>query len=168
MPVSFRLAPMSGLIRALTLILCLLPIAMLLQSVFDPRAAPLTAAGVLLLLIYAVIWSSMRPRAFVVREDGLEIVWPLRRKWIPRADITGAEEIGPRDLRREFGLLLRLGAGGLWGGFGLALSTRGRHLGLLVSRHRDGFVLLRCERSRSILMTPERPADFVAAIRSLA
>jgi hypothetical protein len=54
--------------------------------------------------------------------------------------------------------------GGLWGGFGLAWSSRGKHLALYVSRHADGFVLVRCERARSLLITPERPAEFVAAV----
>jgi hypothetical protein len=130
--ISFRLAPMSWLIKVLTLFLFTIPVVLLLAPLRDPRALPVAFVGVVVVVIYAWIWFVMRPSAFVVREDGVEIVWSLRRRRIPKANIVSAEEVGPDDLRREFGVLLRFGAGGLWGGFGLALSTKGRHLGLLV------------------------------------
>jgi hypothetical protein len=157
---------MSGMIRKLTIVLLAVPTVLLLVPLRYPQASPVAFVAIFVALLYAVIWLLMRPSAFVVRPQGVEIVWPLRRRLIPEQDIVGAEEISPEGLRREFGLLLRFGAGGLWGGFGLALSTKGEHLGLLVSRHRDGFVLLRCENIRSILLTPERPSDFVAAVRA--
>ncbi len=92
------------------------------------------------------------------------MVWPLRRRHIPKVNLAGASEVGREDLRKEFGVLLRVGAGGLWGGFGLACSSRGEHLSLYVSRHADGFVLVRARGKRSLLITPERPAAFVAAL----
>jgi hypothetical protein len=160
----FRLAPMSGLIRGMTCVLILVPISFLTAPFLDRRFFPLALLGAVIALSYAFIWLFMRPSAFVVTPDGLDIVWPLRRRRIPRANLAGANEVGREDLRREFGLLLRVGVGGLWGGFGLAWSSRGEHLGLYVSRHADGFVLVRARGPRSLLITPERPADFVAAL----
>jgi hypothetical protein len=165
---SFALAPMSRMIRILTIILLGIPIVLILAPLRDPRAFPIVFVGICVALLYGVIWFLMRPSAFVIRPEGVEIVWPLRRRVIPKGNIVGVELVSPEDLRHEFGLLLRFGAGGLWGGFGLALSTQGKHLGLLVSRHRDGFVLLRCEGIRSILLTPSRPSDFVATVRGLS
>ena len=163
-PVAFRLAPMSGLILGMTCALFLVPIGFLAAPLRDPRLTPLALVGGAVALGYAFTWLYMRPTAFEVGPDGLDIVWPLRRRHVPRADILGAAEIRPAGLRAEFGTLLRVGVGGLWGGFGLAWSSRGRHLGLYVSRHADGFVLVRCRRSRSLLITPERPDAFVAAL----
>jgi len=160
----FRLAPMSGLILGTTGALFLIPIGFLAAPLLDPRLFPLALTGGAFALLHAFIWLYMRPRAFVVSPEGLDIVWPLRRRLIPRADLLGASEVGRDELRREFGLLLRVGVGGLWGGFGLAWSSRGEHLGLYVSRHADGFVLVRCRATRPLLITPERPAEFAAAL----
>jgi hypothetical protein len=162
----FRLAPMSGLMRGLTCFLMLVPMALLAAPVLDPRLFPLRLMGGAFALGYAFIWLYMRPSAFVVGPEGLDIRWPLRRRRIPRANLLGASEVGPEDLSREFGLLLRVGVGGLWGGFGLAWSSRGEHLSLYVSRHADGLVLVRGQGVRSLLLTPERPADFAAALAS--
>jgi hypothetical protein len=160
----FCLAPMSGLIRGITYVLMLVPIGFLAAPLLDPRLLPLGLVGGAIALTYASIWLYMRPSAFVVTPEGLDILWPLRRRRIPRANLLEASEVGRENLRREFGLLLRVGAGGLWGGFGLAWSSRGEHLALYVSRHADGFVLVRCRGTRSLLITPENPAAFVAAL----
>jgi hypothetical protein len=162
----FPLAPMSGLILGMTCVLFLVPIGFLAAPLFDSGLSPQALVGGVIALSYAFIWLYMRPSAFVVGPEGLDIVWPLRRRRIPRAKLVGASEIGREALRQEFGLLLRVGAGGLWGGFGLAWSRRGQHLGLYVSRHADGFVLVRCRGTRSLLITPERPDAFVAALPS--
>lgn len=162
----FRLAPMSGLMRGMTWALMVIPIGFLAAPLLDRRFLPLGLLGGAVALGYAFTWLYMRPSAFVVGPEGLDIRWPLRRRHIPRASIGSASLVSHADLRREFGLLLRVGVGGLWGGFGLAWSSRGDHLGLYVSRHADGFVLVRGRGARSLLITPERPADFVAALAS--
>jgi len=166
MATVFRLAPMSTLIAVMTWALFLLPVGLMVAGLRGPGGSPLALVGGAIALLYAFIWLYMRPSAFVVGPEGLDILWPLRRRRIPRAKLLGASEIGPEALRQEFGLLLRVGAGGLWGGFGLAWSSRGEHLALYVSRHADGFVLVRCRGTRSLLITPERPDAFVAALPS--
>ena len=160
---EFRLAPMSGLMTALTAVLLFLPLGIAAVGGLSPAGPWLYVAAGLMVATYAFTWLVMRPTKFVVG-DALEVVWPVRRRRIPWDDVLGASETPPDALPAEFGMLLRVGVGGLWGGFGLAWSTRGKHLGLYVSRHADGFVLVRCGRARSLLITPERPAEFVAAV----
>ena len=161
---DYRLAPMSGLIAVLTAFFLLLPLGVVALGEGTP-AAPFTRvmAG-LLVATNAFTWLYLRPSRFVVGAEGLEVIWLVRQRWINWADVSGASAIRPDQLRAEFGLLLRVGVGGLWGGFGLAWSSRGKHLGLYVSRHGDGFVLVRCRHTRSLLITPERPGEFVAAV----
>jgi hypothetical protein len=161
----FRLAPMSGLIAALTAALLFLPVGIAAVGLRTPAAGPVpVAVAAALAATYAFTWLYMRPRAFEIAAEGLEVVWPLRRRRIPWDDVLGAGETRADALASEFGTLLRVGVGGLWGGFGLAWSSRGTHLGLYVSRHADGFVIVRCGRARSLLVTPERPGEFVAAV----
>jgi hypothetical protein len=61
---------------------------------------------------------------------------------------------------------MRIGAGGLWGGFGWLYTRRGL-VDLYVSRT-DRFVLVRRRAGRPLLLTPERDASFVDALRALS
>jgi hypothetical protein len=61
---------------------------------------------------------------------------------------------------------MRIGAGGLWGGFGW-LYTRKGLLDLYVSRT-DRFVLVRLRTGRPLLITPDADERFVAAFRAVA
>ena len=146
---------MSRLIAVITYVLLAAPFVLL--AVGPRGVAFLLFAG------YAITWLFLRPTAFEITPDALAVVWPLRRTRIARSDIVGASIVRAADLCGEFGTLLRVGVGGLWGGFGLAWSSRGKHLGLYVSRQ-DAIVLVRCGRARSLLITPERPEEFVAAL----
>jgi hypothetical protein len=163
-----RLAPMSGFLAVLTAIVLLLPVGIVAVGAATPGAPLAWAIAALLAATYAFTWFCMRPSRFVVDAEGLEVVWPLRRRFIPWSDVAGAATMRADELSAEFGLLLRVGVGGLWGGFGLAWSSRGKHLGLYVSRHADGFVLVRCGRTRSLLITPERPEEFTALVNERA
>ncbi len=148
---------MSRMIAVITYVLLAVPFVLF--------AAGLRGVAFLLAATYAVTWLFLRPTAFEITSEALEVVWPLRRARIPRSDIRGASIVRAADLCDEFGTLLRVGVGGLWGGFGLAWSSRGKHLGLYVSRQ-DAIVLVRCARARSLLITPERPEAFVATLAS--
>ena len=156
---------MSRLIRGLALFLFVLPVGMAWLSRGGPvPAAPLVVLGFFGVL-YAMVWLFMRPNRFVLSPEGLDVVWPTRRRRIPRSHLILVEPVTRARLRAEFGTLMRVGAGGLWGGFGLLWSSRGKHLSLYVSRQSDGLILVRCAPSRSLLITPERPGEFLAAFR---
>ncbi len=142
MTTRFPLAPMSRGILALTLVLLVLPVAF-----FAGAAAGnvwLAPAGLMLAAIYAWVWLRFRPMRFVVGPRAVEVIWPLKHRQIPRADIVTVRLIGNDELKREIGWCIRIGAGGLWGGFGW-LWTRRRG-------------------SRPWLITPEDPEAFVRAL----
>jgi len=161
---------MSPLLLWITLLLLAVPIAFLYAAINAPQPIGASSAVILFFLvsIYASVWSIGRPAAFLVSSQGLEIIWPLRRRFISREHLSGAETIDLAALKQEFGIILRVGAGGLWGGFGLAWSSKGKHLSLYVSRHKDGFVLVRAGGGvRPLLLTPARPREFAAAAADL-
>jgi hypothetical protein len=157
----FALAPMCPLIRRLTLVLALLPIVFLVAGTLGPRAVFLPA--MLVLLIYAWVWARFRPTAFVVHRDSLEVVWPLKRRRVPRAEMSSASVMGRQELRREVGWGVRVGAGGLWGGFGWLWTSRRGIVQMYVSRL-DRFVWIERGRERPWLITPDRPEEFVRAL----
>ena len=162
----FRLAEMSRSIWILTAALLALPVGMLgatLLGVADP--ALLGVAG-LLGLLYLGVWLWFRPGHFELSPVALSIVWPMRRRDIALASIESAQIVTSRELRAECGLLLRIGVGGLWGGFGRLWSSKGVHLDFYVSRTAP-LVLVRQRRGRHLLITPEQPERFVDALQGL-
>ena len=158
---SYRLASMSPSILALTLFLLALPVVFVVFALYSTHFM-LIPAG-LLLLIYAWIWLWFRPRAFAIRADVVEIVWPLRRREIARRSISSVRLIDRATLRREVGWGMRVGAGGLGGGFGWLWTTRRDLVRMYVSRL-DGFVWIERGAGQPWLITPDRPDAFVQAL----
>jgi hypothetical protein len=60
---------------------------------------------------------------------------------------------------------MRIGAGGLWGGFGWLWTKRKGMVQMHVSRT-DGFVWIERKADRPWLITPENPEAFVRALSS--
>jgi hypothetical protein len=161
---TFRLAPMSTDLRVLTVLLLALPVLFLLPATSAPWpvTSALGATGALLVLAYASVWFLFRPTRFEVDADALRIVWPLRQRAIARTDVEDARILGSAEFRRDHGLGVRIGAGGLWGGFGL-LKTRQTTFSMWISRT-DRFVIVRLRGARPLLLTPDDPERFVAAL----
>jgi hypothetical protein len=158
---EFRLAPMSGVIRALTLVVLVVPLVLFVFAAVASRL--LLGPALFVAVIYGAVWFWFRPGRFVVHPDTLEIVWPLRRHEIPRADIVSVRLVSTGDLRRETGWGLRVGAGGLGGGFGWLWTQRRGIVRMYVSRT-DGLVWIECAGRRPWLISPERPEAFVRAL----
>jgi len=158
---SFQLAPMSPFITGLTLLLFLLPPAFFTSAVFGVRQ--LLVPGLLLVAIYAWVWLRFRPTRFVVRPDVVEVIWPLKRRLLRRAEISSVRIIDRHALRRECGRGLRVGAGGLWGGFGWLWTERRGIVQMYISRA-DGLVWIERADGRPWLITPEKPEAFVGAL----
>lgn len=158
---TFRLAPMSPVIRILTVIMLLLPV--LLAVLAAAGAPPLFAPALFLTLLYGWIWIRFRPTRFVVHPHAIEVIWPLKRREIRREGITAVRLLTPEELKREAGKGMRVGAGGLWGGFGWLWSERRGTVQMYVSRL-DGYVWIERGSERPWLITPERPEAFVRAL----
>lgn len=149
---------MSSGIRALTVVLLLLPVALLLGALAASSTllGPLAFVG----LIYAWVWLRFRPTAFVIRSNALEVIWPLKSRQIPRAHIKEVRLINRAELRRMVGWAARVGAGGLWGGFGWLWTQRRGVVQMYVSRTTD-LVWIERGNERPWLITPERPEEFI-------
>jgi len=152
---------MSRAIRILTLVLLLLPIVFAASVALGHRE--LEGPGVFVVAIYVWIWLRFRPTRFVVRPDVLEVVWPLKRRRIRRSEISAVRLTDACELRREVGWGMRVGAGGLWGGFGWLWTRRRGIVQMYVSRT-DGLVWIERVHGRPWLITPERAEEFVGAL----
>ncbi len=158
---SYRLAPMSTLIRTVTVFLLALPLAFLVASLSGDQL--LAVPALVIIALYAWIWLRFRPSRFIAHRGGLEVRWPLKRREIPREDISDVRSIDRQQLKREIGWCLRVGAGGLWGGLGWLWTKRRGVVQMYVSRT-DGFVWIECAGNRPWLITPEEPEAFVRAL----
>jgi hypothetical protein len=164
----YPLDRMSSDLRKASLIALGLVVALVFLSRSGPedsrRALELAAAiGV---GAVSLVWLAFRPTRFVLDEAGLRIEWPIRIRTIPRSAIAGARLVSAREFRRAHDLGLRIGAGGLFGTFGLLRGSR-ETFSIWVSRT-DQWVLVRLsDGSRPLLLTPAHPEKFVAAIGAL-
>lgn len=157
---AFDLAPMNGLVRAVTVVMFLIPAAFLAGTIAGVR---LLGPGVAILLLYAWVWVRMRPRAFVVHDDRLEVEWPMKRRSIPRSSIASVSRIDRQALRDQVGWGMRIGIGGLWGAFGWLWTTRRGLVQMYVSRTSD-LVWIDRREGRSWLVSPASPDAFIAAL----
>jgi hypothetical protein len=158
---TFRLAPMSPLVLTLTVVLLAMPLVFFVGALLGTRV--LAVPALLVIATYAWVWLRFRPSRFVVRHDALEVRWPLKRRAIPRGEIATVRRIDRQALRREVGWGMRVGAGGLWGGFGWLWTSRRGIVQMYVSRT-DRFVWIERAGGRPWLITPERPEAFVVAL----
>jgi hypothetical protein len=154
---------MCPLILTLTLGLFLLPLAFIGSAAFG--RSPLALVGLLLGVTYSWVWLRFRPSRFVVSPRALEVIWPLKRRRIPRQDIASVRLIDKGELQREIGWGVRVGAGGLWGGFGWLWTQRRGIVQMYISRT-DGFVWIDRISDRPWLITPDEPESFVRALSS--
>ncbi|HXV67921.1 MAG TPA: PH domain-containing protein [Nitrospira sp.] len=144
-----------------TTLLLVLPIALLVGAFFAGHV--LFLAALILIVVYAWVWLRFRPRRFVVDERSLTVIWPLKQCAIPRTDISSARLIDREELRREAGASLRLGAGGLWGGFGW-LWTQRRGIVQIYASRTDLFIWIERANGRPWIVTPEQPENFIRAL----
>ena len=91
-------------------------------------------------------------------------MWPVRRRVIPRGSVHDARIMTGPEFRSAYGWGMRVGAGGLWGGFGL-LKTTGTTFSLWISRT-DRMVIVDLDGANPLLVTPDDPERFVARLRA--
>jgi hypothetical protein len=93
----------------------------------------------------------------------LEVRWPMKRRTIPRAEILNVRVMEREALQKEIGWGLRIGAGGLWGGFGWLWTRRRGIVQMYISRT-DFVVWIERRDGRPWILTPEQPENFVRAL----
>jgi hypothetical protein len=163
----FALAPMSRSIAVLSAMLLALPVLLAAASFVSAEAGPvLLGAAVFVLAIYASIWIWWRPSAFEVSPEGLRIRFPGRTRLVPAIDVAEARAIGGPELRDLLGLAIRIGAGGLWGGFGWLWTSRRGIVEFYVSRL-DRYVWIERRAGRPLLFTPVDPDAVVRALGAM-
>jgi hypothetical protein len=156
---SFDLAPMSALIRWLTVVLLALPAAFALAALAGTRL--LWAPALLLALTYAAVWLLARPTRFEADAGAIDVCFPAWTRSV--RDVASARLVGLQELRDTFGVMLRIGVGGLWGGFGWLWTSRRGLVEFYVSRT-DGIVLLERRQGRPLLVTPHDPGGLAATV----
>lgn len=136
----------------------LLALVPLLAMVGLAQGAPaLLWAASAVLMVALTVWLLFRPTWFAVEADHLVIRWPLRERRIPLRDIAQVRVLrGTRGLLEEVRPGFRLGAGGLFGTFGM-LWTRKHGLATAYMTRMDEGVFLGLRRGRPILLTPLEP-----------
>jgi hypothetical protein len=152
---------MSPVIRRLTIALFALPPVLFASAVLGQRLLALPALFVT--AVFAWVWLRFRPTAFIVHPHVLEIVWPLKQRQIDRKDISLVRTMDREELRREIGWGMRVGAGGLWGGFGWLWTQRRGIVQMYISAI-DRFVWIEVRNGRPWLITPEEPEEFVRVL----
>jgi hypothetical protein len=160
----YPLAPMSSGIRVLTAVLLLIPAAFLAAMLAG--LSELTIPFVAVSAIYAWVWFGFRPSEFVIHPDAIEIVWPLKRRSVSRQSILNVRQVDAKALKAEIGWGVRVGAGGLWGGFGWLWTQRRGIVQMYISRT-DQFVWIERGDERPWLITPERADQFVRELSRL-
>lgn len=169
----FRIAPMCLMFRITTLGLLALPVLFVLSAGFG-RAPIIVVPTIFLMAIYAWVWLRFRPTQFVVHQDVVEVIWPLKRRQISRDSISDVRIVNLRadvlianlrDLRPQLGWKMRVGCGGLWGGFGWLWTQRRGIVQMYISRFND-LVWIERTAGRPWLISPERPQEFVQALSS--
>lgn len=163
---SFRLAPMSLLILSLTIALWGLPFVFLLWAIFTTGSTQWTAIATVLflLLIYGGVWVGFRPSRFLITAQQLTLTFPARQRSIPLEDLGEAHLLSEADFHEQFGWALRIGVGGLWGGFGWLYTAKKGMIEFYVSRS-DGLVWIQRRSGFDLLITPDQPEPFIQALQ---
>jgi hypothetical protein len=157
---------MSPFIRWLTVALMSIPVLFLLSPLFLQGQPMWSGVGLVLAGLYGAIWIWWRPTRFDLSPGGVHIIFPGRRRTIALREVARCRPVTREDFRGEFGLPIRIGAGGLWGGFGWLWTSKRGLVDFYISRT-DGLVLLERRSARPILITPENPRGMVEATRTI-
>jgi hypothetical protein len=152
---------MSPGVLVLTIVLLVVPVAFLVAILTGQKE--MEAPFIISCAVYGWVWLGFRPSTFILNPHELEVVWPLKRRRVPRQSILTVRQLDAKTLKAEIGWGVRVGAGGLWGGFGW-LWTRNRGIVQMYISRTDHFVWIERGDERPWLITPERPDEFIREI----
>lgn len=159
---TFPLAPMSPVIKGLTIALLLLPIFLAILGIISQQQQ-LIWICLLLIILYGIIWLWCRPCCFIVSGSYLKIKFPAWCRSIPISDISQIRVINQQTFNQEMGWAIRIGVGGLWGGFGWLWTSRKGLLEFYVSRT-DNLVLIERLTGSNLLLTPSNYREMIEMI----
>jgi hypothetical protein len=144
-----------------TLALLLLPVAFFIVAFTLNRLYALPA--LFLLLISAWVWLWFRPTHRLHRRSRRhrDRLAPVPSQDPPRHHHRRPPHQSPRAPKRD--RALRVGAGGLWGGFGILWTARRGIVRMYVSRL-DDLIWIERGREQPWLITPEQPDAFIHAL----
>ncbi len=164
---TYTPAKLSVRMWVLTLIFLSVPC---LLFALGARGVVLAATAGAILAVHCVqIWLWSRPTRFEIDRETLRIVWPLRRRVIPRAEIVWARILGAKEFRAEFGMTFRNWLGPIGATrYDRLYTSRGGWLDYSYVSRTDQFVLVEMRQGWPLLITPERPEQFVAAMSCLS
>ncbi len=146
---------MSVIIIVLTILVLAIPITFTFIGIYRNKPIILfVAASIWLMVLWAWFW--MRPSHYIVDNTGLMIVWPLRKFYVPGNDISSVRVLDRKGIKKELGLAMRIGVGGLFGGFGL-LWTRRRGMMRFYITRLDRFVLIERRNNKDLLLSVDHP-----------
>jgi hypothetical protein len=164
---TYALAPTAGVFKIMTNVVLAVP-ALLLFVAFATlfggdaaRAVSIGSTAGFMMFVYVVVWVYYRPTRFELTGEGLLIRWPLRTRVYPYAKLGKPEVVSYDTFKSRHGRGMRVGAGGLWGGFGL-LVCKNTTFNFYISRLDD--IVLATAEPRPLMITPERAAEFVKAL----
>lgn len=162
----YPLAKMSTPFLLLTCLLWCLPIGFI-AAALSGVAPVLFWPGGLTLGIYIGVWLLGRPSSFLLSESQVIVQWPFGSRSYVRDDLVRAECIDALEFKRRLGFAVRVGAGGLWGVFGLLWSYRVGWVNVYLSSHKQ-FVWLEFSGRRPLIITPQRDREFLEALKRRA
>lgn len=177
---SFQMAPMD-MINKVSTAVSLLLIAMAALFLFAMffgalGGAELSARGPAMIAVVIIVAAVAfvltllvavyRPSGLRVSPVGVQIVWPLRSRLIRPEDIQSVAQIDHQRMGRVY---RAFGMGGLFGTFGLCRTGQLGFVDAYITRRTNAVLIVRrsgC--GRPLLITPERPDEFVAAVAAVA
>lgn len=159
----YPLAKMSTPFLLLTLFLWCLPVGFSIAALSGVAPVLFWPSG-LMLCIYAGVWLLGRPSSFILSETQLIVRWPLGARHYRHDELVRAEHIDAVEFKRRIGVAIRVGAGGLWGVFGLLWSVKAGWVNVYLSSHKQ-FVWLEFAGRRPLIITPQRAAQFLEQLK---
>ena len=146
---------MSMVIVVLTILVLAIPVTFTFIGFYRNEPIILfVAAFIWLMVLWSWFW--MRPSHYIIDNRSLTVVWPLRKLYVPGNDISIVRVLDRKGIKKELGLAMRIGVGGLFGGFGL-LWTRRRGMMRFYITRLDYFVLIERKNYKDLLLSVEHP-----------
>jgi hypothetical protein len=151
----YKIPPMCGSIRVVTFIIIAVPFLLIFFGTSE-NSTGLIVVAILFILLIISVWLWMRPTHYIVDNTGLTVVWPLRKYHIPRSRIKEVRVLDTKQVKKEIGFAIRIGVGGLFGGFGLLWSKKRGFIRFYITRI-DGFVIIEQRKGRPLLINVDNP-----------